>query len=55
MLRMIFRLDKVEFLEALVQLVDVGHGLIHDSFAVVFAEFHSKILFLYRVEKGTNF
>ena len=54
-LRMVFRLYKVEFLKVLVQLVDIGHGLIHDSFAVVFAKFHCKILFLDRMEKGTNF
>jgi hypothetical protein len=54
-LRMVFRLEKVEFLEVLVQLVDIGHGLIHDSFAVIFAKFHCKILFLDRMEKGTNF
>ncbi len=51
---MLFCLCEVELLETFVQLIDIGHGLANDGFAVVFAEFIREVLFLGRVEKGTD-
>ena len=52
---MLFGLLKIKFLQTFVELIDIGHWLVHDGFSIIFAEFHGKVFLFNRMEKRTNF
>ena len=54
-LRVLFSFFQVELLQTLMELVNVGHWLIHDGFPVVATQFDGEVLLLRCMEKRTNF